>query len=401
VITRLYSPATLGAFGIFAATFRILQQASGLGYDHAVVLPSTDRDASTLMRVALSIGLALSALLLIIVFPLQPSLARLLNFEASPALLLLLPVATFLGLLVNTQTQWLIRKQRFRQLTGAKITQSAAAALGKVLAGLSAPIAASLILASLVGQFLQAAVMHWTSPRAETDRSTERPARDAGASGLARQYRDFPAYRAPQLLLNASSQNLPLVMLAALFGPAVAGFYAIASRVLQLPPMLVGASVGKVLLPRLADAAHSGSSLRRLIARPTALLFLLGIVPFGALALFGPTLFELVFGTGWAEAGRYARWLSVWLIAAFPNSPVVHAIPLLDLQRAFLAYEIGFLLARLAAIVVAAWLFAEPLFAVASFACVGFLFNAALIATVIYRADRSRRADLTDPPSAC
>src|SRR5699024_11633658 len=49
---------------------------------------------------------------------------------------------------------------------------------------------------------------------------------------LAKKHRDFPLYRAPEELFNTISQNLPILLLTSLFGPASAGFYSIGRTVL-------------------------------------------------------------------------------------------------------------------------------------------------------------------------
>ena len=86
---------------------------------------------------------------------------------------------------------------------------------------------------------------------------------------LAKRYRDFPLFRAPQVFLNAISQSLPVLMLTSFFGPAVAGFYSIGRTVLAIPSTLIGKSVGDVFYPRISEAAHNGENLTKLIKKAT------------------------------------------------------------------------------------------------------------------------------------
>src|SRR5690606_1762083 len=71
---------------------------------------------------------------------------------------------------------------------------------------------------------------------------------------LARRYRDFPLFRAPQLLLNSASLGLPVVLLAAFFGPSVAGQYSLAWSLLFAPVLLAGRAVSSVLYPKITSA---------------------------------------------------------------------------------------------------------------------------------------------------
>jgi len=62
----------------------------------------------------------------------------------------------------------------------------------------------------------------------------------------------------------------------------------------------------------------------------TGRLFLFGIIPFLALALFGPHLFEFAFGKAWRQAGLYASAIS---ISAFAR-PIVTPV-----SRLFMVFE--------------------------------------------------------------
>src|SRR5690606_33706852 len=66
---------------------------------------------------------------------------------------------------------------------------------------------------------------------------------------VAYEYRDFPLYRAPQAVLNAASQSLPILMLTSFFSPSIAGFYTLTRTVLALPATLLGSSVQSVFYP--------------------------------------------------------------------------------------------------------------------------------------------------------
>src|SRR5690606_8930446 len=142
--------------------------------------------------------------------------------------------------------------------------------------------------------------------------------------------------RAPQILINAISQSMPILLLASFFGPASAGFYSIGRTVLGMPTQLIGKSVGDVFYPRIAEAANNGENITRLLTKATLALAAVGILPFGIVMIFGPWLFEFVFGGEWKIAGEYARWLALWSFFAFVNRPSVKSIPVLNLQGQFL-----------------------------------------------------------------
>lgn len=393
IITRLYGPDAFGVLGVFSSLISILTPIAALCYPHAIVLPPEDEDGLRLVRLAVLIAAGMTVLMAAIIIPCQSRIASLLGLESVAPYLLLLPIVVLLGTVSQAYDQWLIRKKLFRVSSGIAIAQALAVNGGKAILGLVAPGAAGLIGVSSVGYGVHAALSALGS------RATRRKAGAATTGGivdlhtiaLAREYHDFALYRTPQVLLNSISQNLPVVVLASLYGPAVAGLYALGHRVLKLPGGIISQAIGKVFLQRVAEAAHRGQDMQRLIIRATLGLAAAGCLPFSLIILFGPRLFSFVFGADWIAAGGYAQWMALWLFSAFLNVPSVMAIPLLALQRHFLAYEVVVVTLRTSAIVIGSLLLHSAAAAVALYSIVGALMNACLVAYVIYQSGARTR----------
>ena len=190
---------------------------------------------------------------------------------------------------------------------------------------------------------------------------------------------DFAIYRTPQISLNAFSSNLPGILFTALFGPAAAGFYYIAYRVLQMPGQLVADAVKKAFYPKAAKIIHANGDLRLEVVKATLMLGLVGAVPLIVVLAFGPFLFSFAFGKQWVLAGVYAKWLSLWIFSVFMNGPSVSAIPVIGKQAALLIYEIVYSIAKAAAIAGTALITRDALTAIAAYAVVGFIANLFLI----------------------
>ena len=130
---------------------------------------------------------------------------------------------------------------------------------------------------------------------------------------LAKEYADFPVYSSPQGMLNAASQNIPLLLLAHYFGSATAGLYLLGVRILQLPMNLVLISLRQVLFQKASEVYNNGGDVYRLFKKTTLGLLALVIVPTALVMLFAPPAFSFVLGKEWYTAGEYARWLILWL----------------------------------------------------------------------------------------
>jgi O-antigen/teichoic acid export membrane protein len=180
-------------------------------------------------------------------------------------------------------------------------------------------------------------------------------------------------------------------MFSSFFGPAVAGFYAIGQRVLQMPITLISMSVGRVLLPRMAESVQEGRPIRPLIRKSTFGLALVGLIPFGAIFVFGPSIFAFVFGAEWNEAGLYARWLIPSLYFWFINIPSVKSLPFSQSQRFLLFWEIITTIIKIAIIGAGGLLFKNVLLTIKIYSVFGAGMYILLIVEGYRRADVGNR----------
>lgn len=389
LITRLYGPEAFGILGVFMAALAVMTPLTNVAYSFAIVLPLSDGEARALVKLSLLIGLAVATFSAVVFGGFHQQIADAIGFTAASGFLLLAPPVLLLSAMAEPLRQWLVRKKRFRAISRVAVVEAAVTGTSKTAVGLIVATAPVLLILGVVARALKTLLL-WLSAR---DAFSARAAASdhVALRDVASRYRDFPLFRAPQVWLNTVSQAIPTLMLAALVGPAGAGFYAIARRVLGLPAALVSGAVGTVFLPRIAEANHRSERLRPLILKGTAGLALVGLLPFGAVIAFGPWLFGLVFGADWTAAGEYARWLSVMLYFRFINVPSVQAIPLLGLQGQLLLYEVVVVTLRVASLAFGAIVLGSDIAAIALFAIAGAVMYVWLIVWVICSSDTRSR----------
>ena len=290
----------------------------------------------------------------------------------------LIPLVILFGGLVQINEQWLIRVQKFKSTAKVTFLESFIINSSKVGIGFFYPYASVLIILSVARNGLKALLMHLFVDKRKEIFNFNR--KEIGSlKGIAKKYKDFPTFRAPEVFLNAISQSLPLLLLTTFFGPASAGLYAIGRNVLGLPSRLIGKSVGDVFYPRIAEAKHNEENLTKLIQQATFYLSLVGFLPFALVILFGPFLFSFVYGAEWEMAGHYARWVAPWFFFAFINRPSVMALPVLSAQDFHLKYTIFMLVVRILLLAVGYYAFESDLIAIALFGLSGAILNIGII----------------------
>lgn len=388
VITRLYGPEAFGMLGTFMAVLAVLTPVAALTYPIAIVLPKSDADAKILAKLSAVLALAVALITALVLLVGGDWIAQALSLEAIAGFLLLIPVAMVFSAYQQILTQWLIRKKQFKITARVAVFQALTVNSAKAGVGWFHPVGAALVVIAAIGQAFHALLL-WTGMKG---RAEAHPRPEDGRTGstreLAKRHRDFPMYRAPQVALNALSQSLPVLMLASFFGPAAAGFYALGKQVMGVPSALIGQSVANVFYPRITEAAHNKENLASLILKATGALASVGALPFGLIVLFGPWLFNLVFGAEWDVAGEYARWLALWMYFGFLNRPSVAAIATLGLQGVFLVYEIISVAIRMLALYFGFFVWGSDIWAVALFSVAGVFLNSSLIIATLIKSKR-------------
>ncbi len=387
IITRLYGAEAFGVLGVFMAIISVISPVAALTYPIAIVLPKSDADAKELVRLSLYIAVIVASLTSFVLFFFQGQIVGLLQIDNIALYLTLVPLVILIVVSLQVSRQWLIRKKQFSIIAKAEALNAFIINSTKSGIGLFYPFAAVLVLLAVFGQLLHAGILTLGAKSSQSSKhgnGIETASQKTGTiKELMCRHRDFPFYRAPQVLINTISQNLPVLMLASFFGPAPAGFYAICRRVLGMPSRLLGKAVKDVFYPRITEAAHKGENLTFLIIQATTGMAAVGILPFAVIVAFGPWLFGFVFGVEWTTAGEYARWLALMLFFHFINRPSVAAIPLLGIQRGLLVYEFFSTASKIIALYIGFGLFADDKIAIFLFSLAGMVAYICLIIWVI------------------
>lgn len=370
LITRLYAPEALGVLGVFTALAAALTPLASLSLHLGINLPKREEDAWDLVSLTITVGVGVATATLLALVLGADQFAAAAGLTPLAAYYSLLPLTVFLLAVQQAAQQFRLRQRLFWVLSLSYVAAALTSGLGRILFGLNDPSSVSLALTFSFGLAVQVLCI---SPRQIFSRTLNswRPSKLRDTSALLASYRRLVFFRTPQDFLNAVSQGVPVALLAYYYGPAEAGFFALARSVVGAPLDLIGNAIGNALYPRLASATHSGAPIAPLLRKATGGLLLLGLAPATLGWIVLPPAFGLLFGTGWDRAGVFGGLIVLWLVSILINVPSVRAIPILHLEKVQLLFGIALLFARAGAFVFAAsWgydaIVATTLFVVAS-----------------------------------
>lgn len=393
ILSRLYEPAAFGLFAFFISTVTLLEIAVTGRYEQAIVLPENEEDAANVMGLALLLTSSLSVGAILLVWFGGTAFAHAFGVPELVPWLWLIPPYLFVTGIYNSLNYWSTRHKQFSRLSISQIFRAGGTVGIQILVGFIRGGAVGLIGGKVVGQSLASVSLFlqvWRDDRHKLHRLVSW----GRFKTVARRYRDFPRYGAPQALLNSLSLGVFTFLMTPFFGPTVVGYYALTKKVLGLPARLLGEAIRQVFFPKATELMQTGGDVYRFLLMTTFGLLAIGSVPTLIVVLFGPQLFAFVFGAEWYRAGIYAQVLMPWTYIALANPPSVMMIPILNKQSAHMVYEIVSLVSRIAAIF-AGVAIGNDIWAIAIFSLVGVLLNGSLIVYMLWLT--KQRSKMTMP----
>ena len=379
LITRLYGPEVFGSVGSYLSILEILIPITALSYPLALVLPKKDIDAYKLAFLAMKIALLISSVLFFFIIFFHNEIISKLGLASISQLLWFLPIGALISVASQSADEMAIRKSLYKIRSKALITNSVISNLIKSISGTISPTSITLVISTMFGTFLQA-IMVWKGVLNKGKLNLN----DTPSNGLLTKYRDFALYRTPQIFVNSFGQAVPVILMTSFSGASTAGLYILSRTILFAPSSLIGKSITDVFYPKFVESINNGENGRVILGKAAASIFMIGLVPYVAIAIFGPFIFSFAFGDDWRGAGEFARWMTIWLLAVLVSRPAIAAIPALNLQREFLIFELIAIVFRVAAFIVSFKLFNSAMTAVATYSIVSAL-SLALLSTLVLR----------------
>ncbi len=385
VLSRLYDPGMFGVFAVYASIASICTVFVGLRYEYSIVLPKKREDAANVLFLSIIIVILMTTFTTCTLLLVQDYLKIIFKVNIKPLIWWIPFSVLFLGI-YNCLNYWSTRNKNYKRLSISQVFRSVSVVSTQLTGGLAKVGSSGLVAGQAIGNTIATIVLGfqiWKDDRKILINSFQKKK----IKKLARSYKEFPLYSAPQALVNSISQNAAPFILAAYFSPVIVGYYALSLRLLQLPLNIIGESIRQVFYQRAAEIHNSGVRLYRYLNKSTMFLAVIAFVPTLVIFIYAPQLFSLVLGSVWFEAGEYARWMMLWLAFGFMNRPAFAVAQVLGLQKLLLYYETTLLVTRVGGLFYGAY-YLSPLGTIILYSVLGTLFNLLLIIGIIFLSNR-------------
>lgn len=314
-LARLYTPSDFGLFAIIQSVVAIGVTLAALRYDVAIVLPKSEVFARVLYKLASSAILITSALLSLAFLIARPFVEDHYGNSSLAIWLVACGFATYFMSEIVAVQFWLNRQQDYRAIAYNRLVQAVAVALSQILFALVWSGFQGLFAGLIVGSALTLLMIRRRTPELRVAIGQEAPTKWE----VAKMYRKMPLVNGPNALLDAIKTSGINVLIGNI---AVSGLgqYSLAYQMTKAPVSLLNGAVAQVLLRRLAMTGPGGMT--KLLHAAFLRIFLFSAPVFGVFYFAAPSLFPILFGEHWAEAGLISQALVPWLFMLTFTSPL-------------------------------------------------------------------------------
>ena len=349
VLTRIYTPEDFGLLNLFVSIAGVLIVLSGMEWYNAIVLPKREEEARAIVHLCL-LSVGIWTLLIAATIPFSGTIAHLFKSPLLSRYYWLLPVYVMAMGVWNILNYWYIRNKSYGRISGYQISQSLFSAGYKTSFGWAGWLQGGLIYATILSPLCSLVLSICISgkkmlaPLAQVDKTL--------CASMARQYANFPKYSMPRALVNIISGNLPVLMLAPLFGLTEVGFIGMALTLSLSPIQIVVKSIYQVLYQHIAQRVNSRQPIGALMRRYIGNVLLVSVPFFIGLYFILPWLTETLLGASWRMSGIYIRIFLPWILMITITTSINFIPDIFGKQSAMLWIEIVYLILRVIALAI-------------------------------------------------
>tara|TARA_R110000850_G_scaffold256846_1_gene382779 strand:+ start:615 stop:1976 length:1362 start_codon:yes stop_codon:yes gene_type:complete len=339
ILTRLYTPEDFGTLAVFTAVISILTPIVTLRY--VLSLPLPRHDGMAFNMIILTVGLMFSTILIIslLLWWVGQPILNYLDMEEVAPLWWLISLGLFAGTSYEILTLWATRKRNYRVIAKTNVLQSITGSLAKIFLGLLAIKPYGLLVGQIISQsggtsnllraFFNDFRINWRYLRWSRIKK-----------GLCL-YRGFPFYRVPSQFLLIAAQQAPMLFVASFFGVAVAGQLAIAKMLVSMPVTFISGALTKAAYGELASISKSNPlEVKNIFNDITKKLLIVSAIACIGVFSLAPIVLPAALGEEWEQAGTFASFLGIYLIATIIAVPMPAFVNIFDRQKEFLIWNI-------------------------------------------------------------
>lgn len=312
VLTRLYTPESLGLYGVYLSIVGIIFVLSSLKYDDAILLPRSDKESTNLLGLSLILNFLINLIIFLLVMLLGKKLISFLGLPPNfPVVILyIIPFGAFLFSCYQSLNTWLIRKKRYYSVSFNKLLRRSSEGASQLIFALFKAFN-GLIFSDIIGQ---AACVSTVAIQTKKSGLNLKLVSLTKIKYVAKKYSEFPKFNLVPSIMSTCSYLLPIIFINKYFSSESAGFFDTSKLLLSIPLAFITSSLSSVVLQKVSEKYNNRTSFLAELKPVLVMVLLIAVVEVFIIILFGENIFRIIFGEKWITSGVISRIL-VWSFA--------------------------------------------------------------------------------------
>ncbi|MFD2044565.1 lipopolysaccharide biosynthesis protein [Ornithinibacillus salinisoli] len=347
LLTRIYSPKELGVYTLILTAESLFGSIICGRYDVAIVTEPDKKRIYPIIKLSFFITIIFSLIASIgygsYYFLLQDEYR---NY--SYAIIFIFAMLLVNGLM-RTLEAYNNRYKEYKVMTSVYVLKTLAQNFGSVVLGVLKFGVFGLLISHTVGMLagLKKQSITMKSHLKEILSSSK-----AEMNVVMKSHYRLPLYSAPAAFANRFSYASIALFIESLFGLSVLGLYSISYKVLGLPLTVMSNNVAKVFFQEASREYDETGKFAKSFTKTSIILLLIAIPMVLALYYLAPIAFEIVFGSGWKEAGVYVQILAPMFGVRFVVNTVAYGLQVVKKQQLELGLQLMFIISSVACLVI-------------------------------------------------
>lgn len=319
IMTRIFTTADYGIIGIYMSITGLIGVLAFSHYSQAVILAKDHEEARETVWVSLIFSSIIALFTLIIIFIIEILFHKISNSSIGKWNYFI-PLSILLNGINAILLLWANRNQQYKQLAGNRLYQAILTAVIQIVLGLAFNSEFGLMFGLLIGQLFSAILLIFQF----------RPGKvfELGSPNInnlnfiLKKYKKLLIFSTPSEFMNNLIGQIPIFLLQKFGGLNYVGSFNFTQRLLGLPQTFISSAFIDIFKQKASAQYNIDGNCKGIFEKTAKVLVLLAIVPFAVLSFSAPTIFKIIFGIQWEEAGIFAQYLSITFFLRFIVSPL-------------------------------------------------------------------------------
>ena len=298
IITRIYGAGVIGRWTAIYAIAIIIVFCCDLGLSQAIMIASDD-EVERLYQMVSTVSLMICG----IAYFISIGYYLLTGYKIREAVVYSFFVIMYAYTMRQVQTcyTWLNRDKQYNVLMKNPLINYTSVAFFSIVFGLLEFKEYGYYWGVILGQFFTLVNMKVVLPKKMIYVNT------AYYKHTIHKYIEFVKYQMPSQVSTQLRQQLPNLLISALFGNEILGYFSISQKLISIPITFIGQALGKVFYQTIAEMKRTGKEIGAFLKRNMNRAMMIAIIPMILFAAFGDVAIVVFFGKEYALGGLISR----------------------------------------------------------------------------------------------